>query len=405
MSISTLTQYFYKILPFIKNDFFLLLFYSFCGYVIYLITKKVLLSIVKKIIVKSKTKIDDYFFEQGALSPLIHMPPAVFVFVFSDTLIKLSEVMKKASLLVLLFSALLFVNKLLVIINKLYQQKSISKTKPMTGYLQALQIALAVFAIVGSVSILLGKSPLVLLSGIGAFTAIILLIFRETILSFVAGFQIQMNDIIRVGDWIELPQHGVDGDVLEIALHTIKVQNWDKTISTVPTSLLINQAVKNWRGMAESGGRRIKRSILIDQDSIAFLSPVKINQLKKMQLLKPYLLDKERKIKTHNQKLKKSQSPTPGNERKLTNIGTFRAYIKAYLLFRGDINHNLTFLIRQLAPSSEKGLPIEVYVFTKTTNWIEYEEVQSEIMDHLLSILPQFGLRAYQRLSNGKNRL
>ncbi len=401
MNLTTLTDYLSKISNLLKNDFSLILVYSLCAYFIYLFTNKVIFRLVEKIITKSKTKVDDYFFEKKALEPLSLMPPAVFMFVFSDTLTKISAAVERLSLLVILFSGLLFINKLFSISNRLYQQKPISKIKPMTGYLQMLQIALVVFGFIGAISILLGKSPLILLSGIGAFTAIVLLVFRETILSFVAGFQIQMNDIIRVGDWVELPKHGVDGDVIEIALHTVKVQNWDKTISSIPTSFLINETIKNWRGMTEVGGRRIKRSILIDQDSIAFLSPAKVKELKNVRLIKNYLLLKEREIKKHNEKLKKSDA-LKSDERRLTNIGTFRAYIKEYLWFREDIHRELTFLIRQLAPSGEKGLPIEIYVFTKTTDWIEYESIQSEIMDHLLSVLPKFGLKTYQFFFRGK---
>ena len=333
------------------------------------------------------------------------MIPLAFLYTASSTLTEFSTIVSKASLLGTGLCALLFVNKLLIVANYLYQQKTISKLRPITGYVQIAQIVLTALGLVGGLSILMNKSPWVLLSGIGAFTAVILLLFRETILSVMAGFEIQMNDIVRVGDWIEMPQHGVDGDVIELALRTVKIQNWDKTISTVPTSALISEAVKNWRGMAEAGGRRIKRSILIDQDSIQFVSPAKFAQLKKIDLLKDYLENKLRELKSHNEGIRKKNKPqalslSMGNERRLTNVGTFRAYTKNYLRSRQDINRGLTFLIRQLAPSGEKGLPLEIYIFTKTTEWVEHEEIQADIMDHLLAVLPQFDLRTYQRVTS-----
>ncbi|HMA99649.1 MAG TPA: mechanosensitive ion channel domain-containing protein, partial [Spirochaetota bacterium] len=233
--------------------------------------------------------------------------------------------------------------------------------------------------------------------GLGAFAAVLLLVFKDTIVSIASGLQIQMNDMVRLNDWIQMPGYGIDGEIKDLALHTVKVQNWDKTIYTVPTAKLVNEAVINWRGMLEAGGRRMKRSILIDQDSITFVSYKYLNKMKKVAILKPYLDKKLNDIKKHNKKIR---SFVTINGRALTNIGLFRMYITYYLEQHPRIHKKMTHMVRQLAPEAEKGLPLEVYAFIKDTSWVKYEQVQSDIFDHLLAVLPVFELNTFQRTSS-----
>ena len=249
------------------------------------------------------------------------------------------------------------------------------------------------FSIIVIISILIDESPFYLLSGIGALTAVLMLVFKDTILSFVSSIQISSNDLFKVGDWVEAPQFGADGDVKDIALHTVKIQNWDKTISIIPTHKLIDSSFKNWKGMSDSGGRRIKRSIYIDMNSIKFCDNQMLDTYKSITLLTDYIHDKISDISKYN--TSKDIDKSYINGRALTNIGTYRAYIKAYLKDNVNIHKDMTFLVRQLSPT-ERGLPIEIYVFSNNTDWIEYEEIQSDIFDHLIAASSQFALKIFQ---------
>lgn len=252
------------------------------------------------------------------------------------------------------------------------------------------------------IAALIDKSPVILLSGLGAMAAVLMLVFQDTLLSFVASIQISSSDMVRVGDWIEMPQLNADGDVIDIALHTIKVQNWDKTITTLPTRRLISDPFKNWRGMKDSGGRRIKRAILLDKSSIHFISPKEIDHLKQFKLLHDYLNVKDEEISKWNDALGNDYD-RPLNQRRLTNIGTFRAYVQNYLKQHPGINQDMTMLVRQLQPTND-GLPLEIYCFTNQTVWAFYESTQSDIFDHLYAILPEFGLRTFQSPSGADFR-
>jgi miniconductance mechanosensitive channel len=264
----------------------------------------------------------------------------------------------------------------------------------MKSYLQVLKLIVNIFGVIVIIAVLSGKSPFYLLSGIGALTAVLMLIFKDTILSLVSSIQISSNDLFKVGDWVEAPHFGADGDVIDIGLHTIKIQNWDKTISVIPTHKLVDSSFKNWRGMSDSGGRRIKRSINIDMNSVKFCSNLMIDKYKKFNILKEYLDSKLLEIDEDNSD-KNVSHDTLINGRSLTNIGTFRAYIEAYLRNNANIHKEMTFLIRQLSPGTN-GIPIEIYVFSNDTNWVSYEAIQSDIFDHLLAIIPEFGLRVFQ---------
>lgn len=291
----------------------------------------------------------------------------------------------------------LAINGALTLINTIYEKKPDSHLKPIKGYIQVIKIVIYLVSAILIIAALIDRSPVILLSGIGAMAAVLMLVFQDTLLSLVASMQISSNDIVRVGDWVEMPALNADGDVIDIALHTVKVQNWDKTITTIPTRRFITDSFKNWRGMQDSGGRRIMRNILLDQQSIGFLSDEDKVRLSRFRLLREYLESKQKEIDDWNQSLE-DEGKEPANTRRITNIGTFRAYILNYLKHHQRMHQDMTMMVRQLAPTSD-GLPLQVYGFTNTTAWVDYEAIQSDLFDHLLSILPEFGLRVYQHPS------
>lgn len=292
---------------------------------------------------------------------------------------------------------------ILEIINLLYSRRKDAHLKPIKGYIQVIKIIIYAIASILIVATLIDRSPLILLSGLGAMAAVLMLIFQDTLLSLVASVQISSNDMIRVGDWIEMPQLNADGDVIDIALHTVKIQNWDKTITTIPTKRFISDSFKNWRGMQESGGRRIKRSLFIDQQSIHFLTQEELEHLQRFNLLAGYFDDKINELNRWNEQHVKSSSGDTLDSRKLTNIGSFRAYVERYLRNHPGIHQGMTLMVRQLSPTPE-GLPLEIYCFTSSVAWVVYEGVQSDIFDHLLAIAPEFNLRVYQAPSGADMR-
>ncbi len=284
----------------------------------------------------------------------------------------------------------------LEIVNVLYMRRRNAYLKPIKGYIQIIKIIIYAVATILIVATLIDRSPLILLSGLGAMAAVLMLIFQDTLLSFVASVQISSGDLIRVGDWVEMPQFNADGDVIDIALHTVKIQNWNKTITTIPTKRFVSDAFINWRGMQESGGRRIKRSLFIDQQSIHFLTKEELEHARNFSLLKGYFDSKLSELNEWNAKYVNSSAGESFDSRKLTNIGTYRAYIEKYIRNHPGIHSfGMTLIVRQLSPTPE-GLPMEVYCFTKTIAWSEYEAIQSDIFDHLLAIAPEFNLRVYQ---------
>ncbi len=278
--------------------------------------------------------------------------------------------------------------------NEIYESFPLSRDRPLKGVVQLVQIVAYIVGGILVVAIVFEQSPLLFLSGFGAMTAVLLLVFKDTILGLVASIQLTALDMLRVGDWIEMPQSGADGDVIEVSLHTIKVQNWDKTVTTIPTHRLIAESFRNWRAMSESGGRRIKRAVNIDQASIRFLETDEVEDLKRFALLAGYLGAKQRELAEAQADLGEAGSASV-NRRRLTNVGTFRAYTLAYLKAHAKINADMTLLVRQ-SPPGPQGLPIEIYCFTRSTDWIVYEDVQSDVFDHLIAILPEFGLRLFQ---------
>ncbi|MEY4474291.1 MAG: miniconductance mechanosensitive channel [Pseudomonadota bacterium] len=290
--------------------------------------------------------------------------------------------------------ALLALFSLLDTLLTLLRQSAVTQQLPLRGIFQGLKLVAAIFIGIMIVSLLIGRSPLLLLSGLGAMTAVLMLVFKDPILGLVAGIQLSANNMLKIGDWLEMPKYGADGAVTDIGLTTVKVNNWDNTITTIPTYALISDSFKNWRSMSESGGRRIKRSINIDITSVHFLSEPEQQRLQRNPLLSRYLSQKNQELDQYNQQIA-IELNSPLNGRRLTNLGTLRAYLLAYLQAHPRIHQNMTIMVRQLAPAPE-GLPLEIYVFTNTTVWLEYESIQADIFDHIFAVISEFDLRIHQ---------
>jgi miniconductance mechanosensitive channel len=309
-----------------------------------------------------------------------------------DDLTRLVQQLAVASFILVMVRAC---SALLTAVNEIYSRYPRAKDRPIKGYLQVVNIVAHLVAVILIIATLLDRSPIVLFSGLGAMTAILMLVFRDSILSLVAGVQLTANDLIRVGDWIEMPQFNADGDVIDIALNSVSVQNWDKTITVIPTHKFLEHSFKNWRGMFESGGRRIKRAIYIDMSTIRFLTEEEIEHFGRFALLRDYIAQKKKEIEEYN-RAQQVEEGVIANARRLTNIGTLRAYIVQYLRQHPGIHQDMTLLVRQLSPTPE-GLPLEIYAFTNDTRWVVYEGIQSDIFDHILAMVPQFGLRVFQK--------
>jgi len=375
-------------------DLLIFLGMVFVSSLAYVVTNRVLVRVLKRFAQKSKTKFDDALVRSKTLDRAAYFIPLLVFDIMTPLLPALSVFLSKMVHVLEIWVLLRSLSALLNGINIYYETKPISKERPIKGYIQVSIIALYVIAIIVIIGLLTGQSVWVLLSGVGAMTAVILLIFKDTILSLVAGIEITSYDLLHVGDWIEMPEFGADGDVIDIALHTVKVQNWDKTITVIPTHKLTSNWFKNWRGMQQAGGRRIKRALYIDQNSITFCTPQMIERFRKIHLLKEYIERKQEELARYNREHNIDDSVLV-NGRRMTNIGTFRAYAYAYLTNHPKIKHDLTTMVRQLPPGPN-GLPVEIYVFSNDIVWENYEAIQADIFDHLLSIVPQFDLRIFQ---------
>ncbi|PTM87754.1 miniconductance mechanosensitive channel [Mycoplana dimorpha] len=311
-------------------------------------------------------------------------------------------VIRNVSSAFMIVTVAMAISAALNIVDTIYHRRSEARLKPIKGYVQVVKIAIYVIAALLVIATLIDRSPLILLSGLGAMAAVLILVFQDTLLSLVAGIQISSTDMVRVGDWIEMPGQNADGDVVEIALHTVKVQNFDKTITTIPIRKLVTDPVKNWRAMQEAGGRRIKRSLHLDQTSIRFLDCEDEERLSKLDRLEIYLKRKQEELAEWNGKLGE-RARIPANTRRATNIGTFRAYVQNYLRKHPGVRQDMTIMVRQLQPQPN-GLPLEIYCFANTTGWGIYEGIQSDIFDHLFAILPEFDLRVFQNPTGGDFR-
>lgn len=365
------------------------------------VTKHILIAGLSRGLRNTRIGRDELFEEARIISRLANVIPAIVIssgIMFVPNLPDFVTVVVRnvASAFIILTVALAIAN-FATILNRLYERRPDAAMKPIKGYIQVLKIVIYVVAALLIIATLIDRSPLILLSGLGAMAAVLMLVFQDTLLSLVASMQITSNDIIRVGDWVEMPGLNADGDVIDISLHVVKVQNWDKTITTLPTRRFIDTAFKNWRGMQESGGRRIMRDIMIDQQSIRFLTEEEKENLKRFDILRGYIDEKQKEIDEWNGKLVERGNDEI-NSRQMTNIGTFRAYIGEYLKSHPGIHQELFTLVRQVAPTPD-GLPLQIYAFTNSTAWAVYEGTQSDIFDHLYAIIPEFGLRVYQHPS------
>ena len=360
----------------------------------HLLGRKVLLRAMTVLIRASSTKMDDVLLDRGVLNRAALLLPVLVLHYGADGLPGSRETVLQVVNAALLMVVLLVAGAAIGSLQEALADYDARTEVPIKSYAQIVKIALYVIGGLMTVAVLTGRSPWVLLSGIGALMAVVILVFRDTLLSLTASFTIASNRLVKVGDWIEVPTFGADGDVIEIALHTVKVQNWDKTITTIPTHKLVDVSFKNWRGMQDSGGRRIKRAIHIDMNSIRFCDLEMLQRFERFELIRGYLAARRKEVEQHNADARVDASELV-NGRHLTNVGTFRAYVAAYLRSHPLIRQDMTFLIRQLAPSG-KGLPLEIYVFTNTTVWADYEGIQSDIFDHLLAVVPRFGLRVFQ---------
>lgn len=375
----------------------------FLSSMIFLILKKIILAYIKKLISKAESTWIHEFLESKLLDSILYIFPIMIIyFIFNMTRISIgsvydeafNDVLNRILLFALTLVGMQIINKILDTVLLIYDHNFDSNKHSIKGYVQLFKILNYILTSILAVCAILDKSPWGILSGMGALTAILMLVFKDTILSLVASIQISGNNLFMVGDWIEIPSFGVDGNVIDISLHTIKVSNWDKTIVNVPTHRLLEIGVKNWRGMELSKGRRIKRSLNIDFRSIRLLTLEEIENYKKIKVLKEYFNSKKDVIE--NYKNADINIENSLNYRRLTNIGTFRAYIEGYLLNHKNIyKDDFTFLIRQLQPN-DKGLPIEIYCFANDNRWIEYENIQSDIFDHIIVAANEFNLKIYQ---------
>lgn len=361
------------------------------------LTKMVILRVVHKLVTRSKVLWDNHLMDRKVFTRLSHLVPGILLYygaLFFESP-AFTQWLQRMAVAYILLAIAWSVHSLLNAAQDIYRGFSFSASRPITGYVQTLQLVLWVATIIYAIASLLNRSPSGFLTGLGALSAVLMLVFKDSIMGLVAGIQITANDMVRIGDWIEMPRFGADGDVIDISLHTVKVQNWDKTISTIPTHALIQDSFKNWRGMQESGGRRIKRALMIDLQSVKFCDEALLEKFNGIGVLQPYLKSRKQEVDAWNAK-NQIDGTCPLNGRRLTNLGTFRAYIEAYLQAHPLIHQEgMTFLVRQLAPT-EKGVPIEIYVFVKDIRWVKYEAIQADIFDHLFAAIPWFELILYQ---------
>lgn len=373
------------------------------AWLVYMVVTRIVLHFLKKIVNRTRTTWDNIFFDQKVFKRLAHLIPALII--YSGVALTMADhpeavkVIQTFAYLYMVIAGILAFDAVINGFHAIYNTLPVSKDRSIKGLIQVIKIFTYVLGTGIVLSILLKKDLTTFFAGMGAMAAVIMLIFKDSILGFVAGIQLSTNDMVRLGDWIEMPSRHADGEVIDITLNTVKVRNWDKTISTIPPYALISESFTNWRGMEESGGRRIKRSVNIDMNSIHFLSREEIEKLKKIQIIRSYIEEKEIELEQYNKKQGVDAS-IPVNGRRLTNIGTFRIYLQEYLKINPEIHNDMTFLVRHLQPT-DKGLPIEIYVFSKDQRWAFYESIQADIFDHVMAAIPHFGLRVYQNPTGG----
>lgn len=368
----------------------------------------IFLGLFKRFAKRTKNQWDDLIVERKIINKLMHLIPAILVYIMLPLALPRSEMPTLLGILQMICSIyivaviLRFINAALNLLLEIYNRKEAFKNKPLKGFVQIIQVLVFFIGFIIIISILIGKSPATLFAGLGASAAILMLVFKDTILGFVAGIQLSANDMLRPGDWITMTKYGADGTVIEVTLNSIKVRNFDNTITMIPPYALVSDSFQNWRGMQESGGRRVKRSINIDMNSVRFCTPEMLEKFRKIALLTEYVDTKQQELETYNKEHNIDGSILV-NGRRQTNLGVFRAYLVNYLKSNPDVNKDLTCMVRQLQPT-EKGIPMELYFFAATTVWIPYESIQADVFDHILAILPEFGLQVFQEVSGSDLR-
>ncbi|MCK4569887.1 MAG: mechanosensitive ion channel [Bacteroidales bacterium] len=385
----------------ILREFFWVILIIFLAILSFYVTRYFIIKAVHIIVARTKTKWDNILAEKRVFVRLAYLAPAIVINFLSTYALSDFEFLNRIiQIITSIYMVIIFLNVVTAVLNALheiYQTYEVARKKPIKGYVQVAKIVAYIISIVIIITVLLGDRNLGWLAGFGAFSAVLMLIFKDPILGFVGGIQLSANNMVRIGDWIEMPKYGADGTVIDISLTTVKVQNWNRTITTVPTYTLVTDYFKNWRGMEESGGRRIKRSINIDMNSIKFCTPEMLDRFKLIEYVSEYVDETEKVITKYNTD-RKIDNDVLVNGRRQTNIGVFRAYLKGYLSNNSKVNNDMTFLVRQLQPSGE-GLPIEVYVFSKDQEWAKYEDNQADIFDHIFAVLPEFELKVFQQPS------
>lgn len=368
---------------------------------VYFVVKHILVRLITKLIFKTESNLDDVLIKHKVFTRIAYLVPVILVYKLTPQALYsypvFSQIIVTTASIYLVIQLTLIVNSTIDALLEIFNNFSISRKVPIHSFGQVVKIVTYFLAAIIIVSLVIGESPLKLFAGLGAMTAVLMLVFKDPILGFVAGVHLSYNRMVTVGDWVDIPQHNASGDILEIGLTTVKVKNFDNTITTVPTQSLINDSFKNWRGMQESNGRRIKRAIHIDINSIKFCNQDDVSRYSKIDHIKEYLLEKQNELDSYN-KQSGTHQESLANGRRLTNIGTFRAYILAYLKHHPMINQDLTILARQLSPC-DGGLPIEVYAFSSDKDWGNYEALQADIFDHLFAVVSEFDLRVFQKPS------
>jgi miniconductance mechanosensitive channel len=361
------------------------------------IVKRIIISSIAALTKRTKNDWDDVFVKQKVFNRLAHFAPALIVYYSLQYIFeaeKLVTFLGNVTQTYMILVVLMVIDSVLNALHEIYMKLPVSQGRNIKGYVQVVKIIFYAMGIILIVSVYSGETPKALMAGVGAMAAVLMLIFKDTILGFVASIQLSANKMVNVGDWISMPKYNADGDVIDISLNTVKVQNWDKTIATIPTYALVSESFNNWRGMEDSGGRRIKRSLNIDMNSVTFLDEAQIEKLGNFHLLKDYISNKQKEIAEFNKSLHLEEG-TVTNGRQMTNLGTFRKYLEEYLHHHPMISKEMTFLVRHLQPT-DKGLPVEIYVFSKDQAWANYEAIQADIFDHTLAILPEFDLHVFQ---------
>ena len=361
------------------------------------ICRHIILTAVARLVKKTKATWDDIVFDRKVLTHVSHLVAPILLYILLPLAISnlgLLSFIQRICMIYIIAVFLKFISSLLTALFHVYSEKEQFRDRPLKGLLQTVQVILFFIGGIIIVSILIDKSPMVLLTGLGASAAVLMLVFKDSIMGFVSGIQLSANNMLRVGDWIQMPKYGADGTVIEVTLNTVKVRNWDNTITTIPPYALVSDSFQNWRGMQESGGRRIKRSIRIDMNSVKFCTPEMLAKYKKIQLLKDYIEETEKVIEDYNKEHGIDNSILV-NGRRQTNLGVFRAYLTNYLKSLPTVNQDLTCMVRQLQPT-EQGIPLELYFFSAIKAWVPYEGVQADVFDHVLVIIPEFDLHVFQ---------